>query len=164
MKTALIIDVNNVHHTVTHGPGHENRRLDYSKLLEYLDKKGFRVVVREAYGKFLPEFDRFRDELVKLNFDVVSSNGKPPFDHYDVNIALRCLDLAPEVESIVIVSGKPSLVAIFNYMNRKHTNVHMVSCGFFLHSQLKRAAREYTMIPEELLYEKEMDNASREEC
>ena len=138
------------------------QNLYYSARFMYNSKVNFRNVLKEVIkGRSIVRAlayviktgegttDTFFDALSKIGFEIKSKDlqvfyGGAKKGDWDIGIAMDCIELAPRLDTIVLVSGDGDFVALVEHLKRAMgCRVEVAAFGRSASSMLKEAADSF---------------------
>lgn len=154
-KIAVFADVQNIYYTTRQAYG---RQFDYRKLWQIVGAEG-EIVSATAYATERDDDKqrRFQDALrhigfkVKLKPYIQRSDGSAKGD-WDVGIAIDILDAAPEVDTIVLLSGDGDFDLLLEKIRIDYgVNAEVYGVPELTANSLIQAATIYHRIDEKML-------------
>ena len=154
-KIAVFVDVQNIYYTTRQAYG---RQFDYRKLWRIVGSEG-EIVSATAYATDRDDDKqrRFQDALrhigfkVKLKPYIQRSDGSAKGD-WDVGIAIDILDAAPEVDTVVLLSGDGDFDLLLEKIRIDYdVNAEVYGVPELTANSLIQAANIYHRIDEKLL-------------
>ena len=154
-KIAVFVDVQNIYYTTRQAYG---RQFDYRKLWQIIGAEG-EIVSATAYATDRDDDKqrKFQDALrhigfkVKLKPYIQRSDGSAKGD-WDVGIAIDILDAAPEVDTVVLLSGDGDFDLLLDKIRIDYgVNAEVYGVPELTANSLIRAANIYHRIDEKLL-------------
>lgn len=165
-RVAIFVDVQNMFYSakLLH-----HSKLDYGKLLRELT--GSRQLVRAiAYIVQKPDINQsgFHDALGRLGYELKIKELKARQDadnakgnvkgSWDVGLTVDALNIAPKIDTFVLVSGDGDYLPLVDSMKNKGCRVEVVSFERSISGELVKAASQYIPITENLIFkEKKFD-------
>jgi len=154
-KIAVFVDVQNIYYTTRQAYG---RQFDYRKLWQDISADG-EIVSATAYA--IQRNDdkqlRFQDALrhigftVKLKPYIQRSDGSAKGD-WDVGIAIDMLDKAPDVDTVVLLSGDGDFDLLLEKIRKDHgAGAEVYGVQELTANSLIKAADKFHRIDENLL-------------
>jgi uncharacterized LabA/DUF88 family protein len=154
-KIAVFVDVQNIYYTTRQAYG---RQFDYRKLWRIVGGEG-EIVSATAYATDRDDDKqrKFQDALrhigfkVKLKPYIQRSDGSAKGD-WDVGIAIDILDAAPEVDTVVLLSGDGDFDLLLDKIRIDYgVNAEVYGVPELTANSLIQAANIYHRIDEKLL-------------
>ena len=154
-KIAIFVDVQNIYYTTRQAYG---RQFDYRKLWQIVGGEG-EIVSATAYAidRDDDKQRKFQDALrhigfkVKLKPYIQRSDGSAKGD-WDVGIAIDILDAAPEVDTVVLLSGDGDFDLLLEKIRIDYgVNAEVYGVPELTANSLIQAANIYHRIDEKLL-------------
>ncbi len=154
-KIAVFADVQNIYYTTRQAYG---RQFDYSRLWKNIGADG-EIVSATAYAiqRDDDKQRRFQDALrhigftVKLKPYIQRSDGSAKGD-WDVGIAIDMLDKAPDVDTVVLLSGDGDFDLLLEKIRNDHgAGVEVYGVQELTANSLIKAADKFHCIDEKLL-------------
>ena len=154
-KIAVFVDVQNIYYTTRQAYG---RQFDYRKLWQIIGAEG-EIVSATAYATDRDDDKqrKFQDALrhigfkVKLKPYIQRSDGSAKGD-WDVGIAIDILDAAPEVDTVVLLSGDGDFDLLLDKIRIDYgVNAEVYGVPELTANSLIQAANIYHRIDEKLL-------------
>jgi len=154
-KIAVFVDVQNIYYTTRQAYG---RQFDYRKLWQIIGAEG-EIVSATAYAidRNDDKQRKFQDALrhigfkVKLKPYIQRSDGSAKGD-WDVGIAIDILDAAPEVDTVVLLSGDGDFDLLLDKIRIDYdVNAEVYGVPELTANSLIQAANIYHRIDEKLL-------------
>ena len=155
-KIAIFVDVQNIYYTTKQAYG---RSFNYRKLMEVIAKDGM-IRYALAYTTYRSDHDgqrKFQDALRHIGFEVKlkpfiqRSDGSAKGD-WDVGITIDVLEIAAEVDEIVLLSGDGDFDLLLNKVAAKYNVTTRVYGVPSLTAQsLIEQAQSFVAIDESLL-------------
>ncbi|MEA3293000.1 MAG: NYN domain-containing protein [Patescibacteria group bacterium] len=152
-RVAILIDVQNLYHSAKNI---YNARVNFKEILKLGIGgrkliRAFAYVVKTKAGEEKPFFDA----LVKLGIetrirDLQEFYGGQKKADWDVGISIDAIKIAPNVDTIVIVSGDGDFIQLVEYLKNQGKRVEVVSFGKSSSSKLKETADEFIDLGEKL--------------
>lgn len=154
-KTAVFVDVQNIYYTCRQA---YERQFNYKKLWQLLESEG---EIAEANAYAIHRGDdrqlKFQNALkhigftVKLKPYIQRSDGSAKGD-WDVGICIDVLDIAPEVDRVVLLSGDGDFDLLLEKIKLKYgTNCEVFGVASLTSNSLIDSADSFRAIDEELL-------------
>ncbi|QIR13817.1 NYN domain-containing protein [Shewanella aestuarii] len=154
-KIAIFVDVQNIYYTCKQA---FNRSFNYRELYKQLAVRG---EITHAYAYAIAPNDdgqvKFQDALRYIGFEVKTkpyiqrSDGSAKGD-WDVGITIDMLELAPEVNEVILLSGDGDFDLLIKTINRKYECfTHVISVEALTAKSLTDQSQEFTPITPELL-------------
>jgi len=129
-RVGIFVDVQNIYYAARDQYG---GKMDYQKLLDRV-VDGRRVVEAYAYVVRSPEVDQtpFTDMLTRMGFVVRTKNLVTRVDgttkgDWDIGIVLDILELADELDTVVLVSGDGDFVDLVNTLKSRDVKVEVAA-------------------------------------
>ncbi len=154
-KLAVFVDVQNIYYTTRQAYG---RQFDYRKLWQKISADG-EIVSATAYAiqRDDDKQRRFQDALrhigftVKLKPYIQRSDGSAKGD-WDVGIAIDMLDQAPDVDTVVLLSGDGDFDLLLEKIRNDHgASTEVYGVQELTANSLIKAADKFHRIDENLL-------------
>jgi uncharacterized LabA/DUF88 family protein len=122
-KLALFVDVQNIYYTTRQAYG---RQFDYKKLWQRLEQQG-EIVSAIAYAIDSDNAGqrKFQNALEKMGFTIKlkpyiqRSDGSAKGD-WDVGITIDVMEISPQVDSVVLLSGDGDFDLLLDKVNQTH--------------------------------------------
>jgi len=154
-KIALFVDVQNIYYTTRDA---YNRQFNYRKLWQRINTQG-EIVIANAYAidRGDEQQIKFQNALqyigftIKLKPFIQRSDGSAKGD-WDVGITIDVLEVAKDVDSVILLSGDGDFDLLLEKIKHKH-NVYTQVYGVptLTANSLINAADQYCPIKEDLL-------------
>lgn len=147
-RVGVFVDVQNMYYSAR---ALYNARVNFKEILKEA-VQGRKLVRPIAYAVRAGEKDEeyFHKALVEIGFEVklkdllVYYGGNKKAD-WDIGIAMDCIELAPKLDTIVIVSGDGDFVPLVEHLKRAMgCRVEVMAFGRSASTKLKEAADEFT--------------------
>ena len=154
-KIAVFVDVQNIYYTTRQAYG---RQFDYRKLMKRISTGG-EVVSATAYAIHRNDEKqlKFQNALKQMGFTVKlkpyiqRSDGSAKGD-WDVGIAIDVLEVAKEVDTVVLLSGDGDFDLLLEKIKKDYaTNTEVYGVPALTANSLIEAANIYHPIDEDLL-------------
>lgn len=154
-KIAIFVDVQNIYYTTRQAYG---RQFNYRKLWQKISSEG-EIVSANAYAIHRGDESqlKFQNALkhigftVKLKPYIQRSDGSAKGD-WDVGIAIDVLEAAPDVDTIILLSGDGDFDLLLEKVKRKYgVNAEVYGVPALTANSLIDSASFYHPIGEELL-------------
>ncbi|MBQ0756208.1 MAG: NYN domain-containing protein [Amphritea sp.] len=154
-RIAVFVDVQNIYYTTRQAYG---RQFNYRKLWQKISAEG-EIVIANAYAIHRGDDSqmKFQNALKHIGFNIKlkpyiqRSDGSAKGD-WDVGIAIDVMDTAPEVDTIILLSGDGDFDLLLERVKRKYgvkTQVYGVPA--LTANSLVSSATEFFPIGQELL-------------
>jgi len=122
-RIAVFVDVQNIYYTTRQAYG---RQFNYRKLWQEISQQG-EIVIANAYAIHRGDDSqlKFQNALKHIGFNVKlkpyiqRSDGSAKGD-WDVGIAIDVMDTAPEVDTIILLSGDGDFDLLLERVKRKY--------------------------------------------
>nr|WP_252734946.1 NYN domain-containing protein [Amphritea atlantica] len=154
-RIAIFADVQNIYYTTRQAYG---RQFNYRKLWQKISQQG-EIVAATAYAIHRGDDNqlKFQNALKHIGFDIKlkpyiqRSDGSAKGD-WDVGIAIDVMDTAPEVDTVVLLSGDGDFDLLLERVKRKYS-VDAVVYGVpaLTANSLINSASEFFPIDQDLL-------------
>ena len=154
-KIAIFVDVQNIYYTTKEA---FNRQFNYRKLWEYLSYEGD-IITANAYAIARQDDGqiKFQDALRHLGFNVKlkpfiqRADGSAKGD-WDVGITIDVLETAPEVDTVILLSGDGDFSLLLQKVTEKYgTETQVYGVPSLTAKSLMDAATQFHEITPELL-------------
>lgn len=154
-RIAVFADVQNIYYTTRQAYG---RQFNYRKLWQELGRQG-EVISAIAYAIHRGDDSqlKFQNALKHIGFQVKlkpfiqRSDGSAKGD-WDVGIAIDIMDVAAEVDTIVLLSGDGDFDLLLDRVQQKHgVKTHVYGVPALTANSLINSATEFFPIDNELL-------------
>ncbi|MBR9726503.1 NYN domain-containing protein [Shewanella intestini] len=153
---AVFVDVQNIYYTCRQAYG---KSFNYRQLLKNLQQK-YTISSITAYA-IAPKDDgqtKFQDALKHMGFNVKTkpyiqrSDGSAKGD-WDVGITIDILELAPDVDAILLLSGDGDFDLLMQKINQKtHCETHVLSVIDLTAKSLIDSCHQHQAIDSSLLF------------
>jgi uncharacterized LabA/DUF88 family protein len=146
-RVGVFIDTQNLYHSAKHL---YKARVNFGNILE--EAVGGRLLVRAiAYviSTESGEESNFFGALTKMGIETkvkdlqIFADGAKKAD-WDVGIAVDAIKLAPQLDTVVIVSGDGDFVPLIQYLDMHGIQVEVISFGKSSSGKLKEATHAFT--------------------
>lgn len=122
-RIAVFVDVQNIYYTTRQAYG---RQFNYRKLWQKINQEG-EIIIANAYAIHRGDDSqlKFQNALKHIGFSVKlkpyiqRSDGSAKGD-WDVGIAIDVMDTAPEVDTIILLSGDGDFDLLLERIKRKY--------------------------------------------
>ncbi len=154
-KIAVFVDVQNIYYTTKEA---FNRQFNYRKLREFLSCEG-EIVIANAYAIARQDDGqiKFQDALRHLGFNVrlkpfiQRADGSAKGD-WDVGITIDVLETAPDVDTIILLSGDGDFSLLLQKVTEKYgTETQVYGVSSLTAKSLMDSATQFHEITPELL-------------
>ena len=146
-RVGVFIDTQNLYHSAKHL---YKARVNFAKVLE--EAVGGRILVRAiAYviSTESGEESAFFDALTKIGIETkvkdlqIFADGAKKAD-WDVGLAIDAVKLAPQLDTVVLVTGDGDFVPLIQYLDWHGVQVEVISFGKSSSGKLKEATHAFT--------------------
>ncbi len=154
-RIAVFVDVQNIYYTTRQAYG---RQFNYRKLWQKISAEG-EIVLANAYAIHRGDDSqlKFQNALKHIGFNIKlkpyiqRSDGSAKGD-WDVGIAIDVMDTAPEVDTIILLSGDGDFDLLLERVKRKYgVKAQVYGVPALTANSLVSSATEFFPIGEELL-------------
>ena len=154
-RIAVFVDVQNIYYTTRQAYG---RQFNYRKLWQKISAEG-EIVIANAYAIHRGDDSqmKFQNALKHIGFNIKlkpyiqRSDGSAKGD-WDVGIAIDVMDTAPEVDTIILLSGDGDFDLLLERVKRKYgVKAQVYGVPALTANSLVSSATEFFPIGEELL-------------
>ena len=154
-RIAVFVDVQNIYYTTRQAYG---RQFNYRKLWQKIRQQG-EIVIANAYAIHRGDDSqlKFQNALKHIGFNVKlkpyiqRSDGSAKGD-WDVGIAIDVMDTAPEVDTIILLSGDGDFDLLLERVKRKYgVTAQVYGVPALTANSLISSASEFFPIEDDLL-------------
>ncbi|WP_299205557.1 NYN domain-containing protein [uncultured Amphritea sp.] len=154
-RIAVFVDVQNIYYTTRQAYG---RQFNYRKLWQKISQEG-EIIIANAYAIHRGDDSqlKFQNALKHIGFSVKlkpyiqRSDGSAKGD-WDVGIAIDVMDSAPEVDTIILLSGDGDFDLLLERIKRKYgVKAQVYGVPALTANSLISSATEFFPIEEEML-------------
>ncbi|MBN0987248.1 NYN domain-containing protein [Amphritea pacifica] len=154
-RIAVFVDVQNIYYTTRQAYG---RQFNYRKLWQKISAEG-EIIIANAYAIHRGDDSqlKFQNALKHIGFNVrlkpyiQRSDGSAKGD-WDVGIAIDVMDTAPEVDTIILLSGDGDFDLLLERIKRKYgVKAQVYGVPALTANSLISSATEFFPIEEEML-------------
>ena len=154
-RIAVFVDVQNINYTTRQAYG---RQFNYRKLWKKINVEG-EIVIANAYAIHRGDDSqlKFQNALKHIGFSIKlkpyiqRSDGSSKGD-WDVGIAIDVMDTAPEVDTVILLSGDGDFDLLLERVRRKYgVKAQVYGVPALTANSLVSSATEFFPIGEELL-------------
>ena len=154
-RIAVFVDVQNIYYTTRQAYG---RQFNYRKLWQEISQQG-EIVIANAYAIHRGDDSqlKFQNALKHIGFNVKlkpyiqRSDGSAKGD-WDVGIAIDVMDTAPEVDTIILLSGDGDFDVLLERVKRKYgVTAQVYGVPALTANSLISSASEFFPIEDDLL-------------
>ncbi|WP_290699645.1 NYN domain-containing protein [Amphritea sp.] len=154
-RIAVFVDVQNIYYTTRQAYG---RQFNYRKLWQKISAEG-EIVIANAYAIHRGDDSqmKFQNALKHIGFNIKlkpyiqRSDGSAKGD-WDVGIAIDVMDTAPEVDTIILLSGDGDFDLLLERIKRKYgVKAQVYGVPALTANSLVSSATEFFPIEQELL-------------
>lgn len=154
-RIAVFVDVQNIYYTTRQAYG---RQFNYRKLWQEISQQG-EIVIANAYAIHRGDDSqlKFQNALKHIGFNVKlkpyiqRSDGSAKGD-WDVGIAIDVMDTAPEVDTIILLSGDGDFDLLLERVKRKYgVTAQVYGVPALTANSLISSASEFFPIEDDLL-------------
>ena len=154
-RIAVFVDVQNIYYTTRQAYG---RQFNYRKLWQKISQQG-EIVIANAYAIHRGDDSqlKFQNALKHIGFNVKlkpyiqRSDGSAKGD-WDVGIAIDVMDTAPEVDTIILLSGDGDFDLLLERVKRKYgVTAQVYGVPALTANSLISSASEFFPIEDDLL-------------
>ncbi|MBQ0784277.1 MAG: NYN domain-containing protein [Amphritea sp.] len=154
-RIAVFVDVQNIYYTTRQAYG---RQFNYRKLWQKISAEG-EIVIANAYAIHRGDDSqmKFQNALKHIGFNIKlkpyiqRSDGSAKGD-WDVGIAIDVMDTAPEVDTIILLSGDGDFDLLLERVKRKYgVKAQVYGVPALTANSLVSSATEFFPIGQELL-------------
>ena len=160
-RVGVLVDVQNVFYAAR---DQFNGKLDFQKLL--IQAVGDRALIRSiAYCVTCPGTDPkgFHGSLKAHGFEIrekmlITLPGGGAKGNWDVGITIDAVNLAPSVDTIILVTGDGDFVDLVEYLKAVGKRVEVVCFHGAASSGLLQSSDRYTWVDQSMIIDKTGDN------
>ena len=160
-RVGVLVDVQNVFYAAR---DQFSGKLDFQKLL--IQCVGDRALIRSiAYCVTCPGTDPkgFHGSLKAHGFEIREKMLKPTPDggakgNWDVGITIDAINLAPSVDTVILVTGDGDFVDLVYYLRAVGKRVEAVCFHGAASNELLQSVDKYTWVDESMIIEKEEES------
>jgi uncharacterized LabA/DUF88 family protein len=154
-RIAVFVDVQNIYYTTRQAYG---RQFNYRKLWQKISAEG-EIVIANAYAIHRGDDSqlKFQNALKHIGFNIKlkpyiqRSDGSAKGD-WDVGIAIDVMDTAPEVDTIILLSGDGDFDLLLERVKRKYgVKAQVYGVPALTANSLVSSASQFFPIGQELL-------------
>ncbi|BBB26701.1 LabA-like NYN domain-containing protein [Amphritea japonica] len=154
-RIAVFVDVQNIYYTTRQAYG---QQFNYRKLWQKISAEG-EIIIANAYAIHRGDDSqlKFQNALKHIGFNIKlkpyiqRSDGSAKGD-WDVGIAIDVMDTAPEVDTIILLSGDGDFDLLLERVKRKYgVKAQVYGVPALTANSLISSATEFFPIREELL-------------
>lgn len=154
-RIAVFVDVQNIYYTTRQAYG---RQFNYRKLWQKISAKG-EIVIANAYAIHRGDDSqlKFQNALKHIGFNIKlkpyiqRSDGSAKGD-WDVGITIDVMDTAPEVDTIILLSGDGDFDLLLERVKRKYgVKAQVYGVPALTANSLVSSASQFFPIGQELL-------------
>jgi len=154
-KIAVFVDVQNIYYTTRHA---YDRQFDYQKLWQRIASQGDIVsAIAYAIDSDNAGQRKFQNALQQMGFEIklkpyIQRRDGSAKGDWDVGITIDMLEIAPQVDRVILLSGDGDFDRLLDYIQHKYASITEVYGvpALTAHS-LMRAANHYHPIESDLL-------------
>jgi len=150
-RVGILIDVQNLYHSAKNL---YKARVNFNEILKLAVSnrnliRAFAYVVKTKTG----EEKAFFDALIKLGIETRVKDLQEFYDgqkkaDWDVGIVVDAIRMAPNVDTLVLVSGDGDFVSLVEYLRNQGKRVEVIAFGRSASSRLKEEADEFIDLEE----------------
>ena len=146
-RVGVFVDVQNMYYSAKHL---YHTKVDFGKILKAA-VQGRALIRAIAYviRADMPEEQSFFDALEKIGFEVKAKDlqvfwGGNKKGDWDIGIAMDMIELAPKLDTVVLVSGDGDYAELIRHMNHAMgCRVEVIAFGKSASSKIKEAADKF---------------------
>jgi len=147
-RVGVFVDVQNMYYS---GKQHHNAKVNFKELLKEAVKgrtliRAFAYVIKAD----MKDEQNFRDALANFGYEVKIKDlqvffGGAKKGDWDIGIAMDMIELAPKLDTLVLVSGDGDFVPLLEHLRRAlGCRVEVIAFGKSASGKLKEAADSFT--------------------